>query len=93
MENSTNSFADIAPRTRGFLADPQTNEDFSFHIWRQIFRSIVRNEKRALEDFSTVRFEIEVNERRSDVPEVVSIVKIELICEPGKPARPVCDEV
>ena len=85
--------AEIAPRTSGLLADDrQTTEDFSFHIWRQIFASIVRNEKKALEDFSTVRFEIEVNERRSDAREVVPILKIELICEPGKPARPVCDE-
>ena len=92
MKNITNSFAEITPRTSGLLADRQTTEDFSFHIWRQIFEFIVRNEKKALEDFSTVRFQIEVIERRSHVPEVVPIVKIELICEPGKPAKPVCDE-
>ena len=88
MKHLTNPFAETDPRTNG---DRQSIEDFSFHVWRQICRSIVRHEKKALEDRSTVRFEIEVNERRSDVPEVVPIVKIELICAPGKPARQVCN--
>ena len=34
MEHLTNPFAETDPRTSG---DRQTIEDFSFHIWRQIF--------------------------------------------------------
>jgi hypothetical protein len=91
MENLSPSSAEITPPTLGVLgADLAITGDFSFHIWQQIFRSIVRNEKKALECGATVRFEIEVNERDCRATNIVPILHIELVCEPGKQARPSC---
>ena len=82
MHSGSSASAQSSLRT-----DMQTAEDYSFLIWREIFRAIVRNEKQALESSRTVELEVEV--RQSDSPCSVKerIIKIEVICEPGKPPR------
>ena len=83
--------AKIASRARRVEANPST-DDFSFDIWRQIFRTIARNEKKAMDNWETVHFEIEVTEREVHLPNTMSILKMQLVCEPGKQARLACDQ-
>jgi hypothetical protein len=93
MADISNQSAKIAPREQSVIgADPST-DDFSFDIWRQIFRTIARNEKKALDNWETAHFEIEVSEREIHLPNKLSILKMELVCEPGKSARlAACDQ-
>ena len=63
----------------------QTSADFSFEIWRQIFRVIATNERKALDTGVPVVFSIEVNER--DAEHQAALLKVDLICEPNVPAR------
>jgi hypothetical protein len=62
-------------------------DDFSFQIWREVFSTIVSNEKRAMETGEAVSFALEVRQKLSKRGRSEVIVKIELVCEPGKPAR------
>src|SRR5262245_63476201 len=48
--------------------DQSTDIDFSFELWREIFKALVHNEKRALEKFETIEFELEVTQRWSKLP-------------------------
>ena len=74
--------------TSGAAAESNlSTEDFSFFIWRKIFRAIAENEKAALRNLETVSFELEVNQRRADLDGKEAILKIALVCEPGKPAK------
>ena len=65
--------------------ETEAAEDFSFLIWQEIFRAIIRNEKQALESSKAVGFEVEV--KQSDGLAKERIIKIEVVCEPGKPPR------
>lgn len=67
-------------------AGAHTAEDFSFLIWHHIFVTIVENEKNASATGKTICFEVEVAQRTAQTRN--SIIELELICEPGKPARP-----
>ena len=62
-------------------------DDFSFQIWREVFRTIVSNEKSAMETGEAVNFELEVRQNLSKSGASEAIVKIEIVCDPGKPAR------
>ena len=62
------------------------DEDFSFLIWQQIFKVIVENEQRALESGETVQCEFELLQHASCSQ--ISLVRVKLVCEPGRPARP-----
>jgi hypothetical protein len=79
--------AKIASRARRVLEANPSTDDFSFDIWRQIFRTIARNEKKAMDNCETVHFEIEVSEREVHLPDKISILKMQLVCEPGKQVR------
>ena len=61
--------------------------DFSFDIWRMIFKAIAHNEKRAMDTWETIGFEVEVTQRGTQSTRSECIVKVDLVCEPGKPAR------
>ena len=61
--------------------------DFSFDLWREIFKAIARNEKRAMDTWETIGFEVEVTQRGTESARSECIVKMDLVCEPGKPAR------
>ena len=75
-------------RERLFDSPDQTPEaDFSFSLWREIFAVIVLNEKKALDTFETVEFELEVMHRVTSEPRSQCIIKMQLVAEPGKPAR------
>lgn len=65
---------------------PLTDEDFSFAVWRQIFFLVVEHERQAVESGRTVQFELEVFERAAP-SESIPIINLQVICEPGKPAR------
>jgi hypothetical protein len=67
--------------------DLQTAEDLSFFIWREIFSAIVRNEKHALESFKRVELDVEVKQSDGHCSEMERIIKIGVVCEPGKPPR------
>ena len=86
MADISTQSAKVASRARRVEANPST-DDFSFDIWRQIFRTIARNEKKAMDTWETVHFEIEVTEREVHLPNKISILKMQLVCEPGKQAR------
>jgi hypothetical protein len=86
MTDLSTQSAEIASRAKSDVGANQSTDDFSFDIWRQIFRAIVRNEKKAMDSGETVLFEIEVTERDSGVPNKLSVLKIDLVCEPGKQA-------
>ena len=62
-------------------------DDFSFQIWREVFRTIVSNEKSAMETGEPVNIELEVRQKLSKSGSIEAIVKMEIVCEPGKPAR------
>ena len=62
------------------------DEDFSFLIWRRIFKAIVENERRAAESGETVKCEFEVLQHASGSQ--VSLIRVKLVCELGRPARP-----
>jgi hypothetical protein len=82
----------IDPRTHNALEpELQTTEDFSFHIWRQIFRTIVRNEQKAMQTGETVSFAFEVRRQDTDDGNSAPVVKVEVVCEPGKQPRLACD--
>ena len=82
----TDVSAQSAKRVRRVEANPST-DDFSFDIWRQIFRTIARHEKKGMDTWETVHFEIEVTEREVHLPNTMSILKMQLVYEPGKRAR------
>jgi hypothetical protein len=92
MDAVKRSIADA--RARGELeTDLPTAEDFSFFIWREIFRAIVHNEKQALETSKTLEIEVEVKQHDGHCSKKVRIIKIEVVCEPGKRPRlshPLC---
>ena len=67
---------DLAPQSEA------KDEDFSFLIWRQIFKAIVENERRAAESGETVQCELEVLQHASGSQ--VSLIRVELVCEAGK---------
>lgn len=75
------------PKGSASAANTLSTEDFSFFIWRKIFRAIAENEKAALQNLETVSFELEVSQRRNDLDDKEAILKIELVCEPGKPPK------
>ena len=62
-------------------------DDFSFLIWRQIFKAVAEKEKQALESSKTIGFEVEVTQQVANFPHKECLVRINVICEPGKPAR------
>ena len=62
-------------------------DDFSFQIWREVFRTIVSNEKSAMETGEPINFELEVRQNVSQRGKSEMILKIAIVCEPGKPAR------
>ena len=62
-------------------------DDFSFQIWREVFRTIVSNEKSAMETGEPINFELEVGQNVSQRGKSEMILKIAIVCEPGKPAR------
>jgi hypothetical protein len=68
------------------LERPPQDEDFSFMLWRRIFQMVVENERKALDDGKSVQFELEVVQRTAHSG--VSTLQIKVVCEPGKPARP-----
>ena len=51
--------------------DLPTAEDFSFFIWREIFRAIIHNEKQALETSKTLELEVEVKQHDGHCSEKV----------------------
>ena len=65
----------------------RVTEDFSFQIWREVFRTIVSNEKNAMETGEPVNFELEVKQNGSQRGQSEVILKIAIVCEPGQPAR------
>lgn len=67
--------------------DQSADIDFSFELWREIFKALVHNEKRALEKFQTIEFELEVTQRWSNLARSECIFKMDLVAEPGKPVR------
>ena len=48
---------------------------------------IARHEKKGMDTWETVHFEIEVTEREVHLPNTMSILKMQLVYEPGKRAR------
>jgi hypothetical protein len=71
----------------GAIEVQSQEDDFSFAIWRDVFKAIVQNEKRALETWETIEFEVEVTQRVALGAKSECIIKMDLVCEPGKPAR------
>lgn len=68
--------------------NPQTNEDFSFLIWREVFRSIANIERQAVEISQTVELEIKVSQfTHHPAEQEVTVFRAEVVCEPGKRPR------
>lgn len=61
--------------------------DFSFRIWREVFTAVVRHERCALDTNENVEFELEVIQRSGACTQSESILKVRVVCEPGRPAR------
>jgi len=59
--------------------------DASFKIWREIFRVVVANERKALDTGAPVAFTIQVNQRVAG--RQTTVLDVDLICEPNLPAR------
>ena len=67
---------------------PQSvQDDFSFLIWQQIFKVVAESEKQALENNKTIGFEVEVTQQVANFSCKECLIRINVVCEPGKPAR------
>lgn len=68
--------------------NPQTTEDFSFLVWREVFRAIANIQRKAVEISQTVELEIKVNQfTHHPAEQEVIVFRAEVICEPGKRPR------
>jgi hypothetical protein len=89
--NSANNTIDaaisICSDDKAIETQQMQEADFSFDLWREIFEAIVQNEKRALETWETIAFKLEVTQRAAHGASSDCMIKLELLCEPGKPAR------
>ena len=88
--NSSNNVFDapipISPGDKAIETQQTQETDFSFDLWRETFKAVVQNEKKALETWETIAFELEVTQRGAHGASSC-IIKLDLVCEPGKPAR------
>ena len=77
-----------SPPDLGYIPPgPNSRGDFSFQIWREIYRAVAFHEMNAMKTGETIDVEIEVRERRPASGKTRLIVRTKMVCEPGKPAQ------